>query len=190
MNPVFGQSSWIMSCGQQTMPVMKSCPGYSTKGTFRVVSSINLHLLSRDRLSHWSWSSSLLLVWLCSMPRWPLSCFQNWGYRHTMLSSGSRGELTPHAGTAGANHLSCCPVLSTIYHMLFLIIAVTSRKPPALTNYCISAMNTLSIFSSRYGYNITPFCAQNSQGHFSNNGCALSGVPAEWCMHARKQPFW
>lgn len=45
MNPDFEQSSWIMSCGQQTVPVMKSCPGYSTRGTWWVASSINLHLL-------------------------------------------------------------------------------------------------------------------------------------------------
>lgn len=42
-------------------------------------------------------------------------------------------------------------------------------------------MNILSLLSSRYGYIVTPFCAQNSQGHFSSNGCALSGVPTEWC---------
>lgn len=96
-----------------------------------------------------------------------------------MLSSGSKRELTPHAGTAGAYHLSCCPALSTIYYMLF--ISVTSRKPPALINYCISSMNILSILSSRYGYIVTPFCAQNSQGHSSSNSCALSEVPTEWC---------
>lgn len=112
---------------------------------------------------------------------WPFPCPQDWACRHTMLSSSSKRELVPHAGTAGTYHLSCCPALSTIYYTLFLIVSVTSRKRPALTNYCVSAMNVLSILNSRYGYIVTPFCAQNSQGHSSSNGCSLTGVPAEWC---------
>lgn len=94
MNPDFEQSSWVMSCGWQTVPVMKSCPGYITRGTCWVASSINLHLLLWDRISRWSWSSSFLLDCLCSVPR-DLSPARRTGLVDTLCFLRVLGENSP-----------------------------------------------------------------------------------------------